>query len=48
MIKNKMIQVNSEVHQMFKRLAVEHGLSLKAYMMKLAYEKTAENIKENR
>ena len=44
MPKDKMIQLDSIVHQMFKELALENRLTLKAYMMKLAYEQKAKEM----
>lgn len=42
--KKKMIEVDALVHQMIKELAVKSGLTLKAYMMKIAYEQKAKEL----
>ncbi len=42
---NKMLEVDVVTHQLIKELAVKAGMTIKAYMMKLAFEKKAEEMK---
>ena len=41
----KMIEVDDITHQMIKELAVKARMTMKAYLMKMAYEAKAEEQK---
>ena len=45
MAKKKMLQVDAITHQMIKELALKNGLTINAYVMKLAYEEKAKEMK---
>lgn len=43
--KKKMIQVDDVTHRMIKELAASEGMTMMAYLMKMAYEAKASNGK---
>jgi len=46
--KQKVFDVDAQTHQMIKELALSHGLTIKAYLMKLAYEEKAKLLEKQR
>ena len=45
MAKKKMIEVDANTHQMIKELATKAQMTMRAWLMKVAYEETAKDMK---
>lgn len=46
--KQKMLEVDAITHQMIKELALRSGLTIKGFLMKLAYELKAEELRNGK
>ena len=45
MAKKKMIEVDDVTHRMIKELAARAGMTMRAWLMKLAYEEKAKEMR---